>query len=104
LWWRAAASSSDSFPEEAFAGADNDGVDLQVQGVDEVVLDQRLGELRAAMNSYVAVASRLELLDLGDGRTEMQFEQLGLMPPEEYEGAGSGWSTFFDRIDERLAG
>ena len=44
------------------------------------------------------------LIDLGDGRTEMQFEQLGLMSPEEYERAGSGWSTFFDRIDERLAG
>jgi uncharacterized protein YndB with AHSA1/START domain len=44
------------------------------------------------------------LTDLGDGRTEMQFEQRGLMSPEEYERAGSGWSTFFDRIDERLAG
>jgi uncharacterized protein YndB with AHSA1/START domain len=44
------------------------------------------------------------LIDLGDGRTEMQFEQRGLMSPEEYERAGSGWSTFFDRIDERLAG
>jgi uncharacterized protein YndB with AHSA1/START domain len=44
------------------------------------------------------------LIDLGDGRTEMQFEQLGLMSPEEYERAGPGWSTFFDRIDERLAG
>jgi uncharacterized protein YndB with AHSA1/START domain len=44
------------------------------------------------------------LIDLGDGRTEMQFEQRGLMSPEEYERAGSGWSSFFDRIDERLAG
>src|SRR6266496_2232466 len=40
------------------------------------------------------------LTDLGDGRTEMLLEQRGLMSPEEYEGAGSGWSTFFDRIDE----
>src|SRR5947208_5070166 len=43
------------------------------------------------------------LTDLGDGRTEMLLEQRGLMPPEEYERAGAGWSTFFDRIDERLA-
>jgi uncharacterized protein YndB with AHSA1/START domain len=43
------------------------------------------------------------LTDLGDGRTEMLLEQRGLMSPEEYEGARSGWSTFFDRIDERLA-
>jgi hypothetical protein len=33
----------------------------------------------------------------------MAFEQHGRMSPEEYERAGSGWATFFDRIDERLA-
>ena len=43
------------------------------------------------------------LRDLDDGRTEMQFEQRGLMSPAEYERAGSGWSAFFDRIDERLS-
>lgn len=43
------------------------------------------------------------LTDLGDGRTEMLFEQRGQMTPEQYEGAGSGWSTFFDRIAQRLA-
>jgi uncharacterized protein YndB with AHSA1/START domain len=45
----------------------------------------------------------VELLDLGDGRTEMRFEQRGGMTPEQYDRAGSGWGTFFDRIDERLA-
>jgi uncharacterized protein YndB with AHSA1/START domain len=40
---------------------------------------------------------------LADGRTEMTFEQRGLMTPEDYEGAASGWSKFFDRLDERLA-
>jgi uncharacterized protein YndB with AHSA1/START domain len=44
------------------------------------------------------------LTDLGDGRTEMLFRQRGLMTPEEYERAGAGWSSFFDRIAERLAG
>jgi uncharacterized protein YndB with AHSA1/START domain len=43
------------------------------------------------------------LTDLGDGRTEMQFEQRGNLPPETYERAGQGWSTFFDRIAEHLA-
>ena len=43
------------------------------------------------------------LTDLGDGRTEMAFEQHGRMAPEEYERAGSGWASFFDRIDDRLA-
>ena len=45
------------------------------------------------------------LTDLGDGRTEMHFEQRGgNLSPEEYERAGQGWSSFFDRIEERLAG
>jgi uncharacterized protein YndB with AHSA1/START domain len=44
------------------------------------------------------------LMDLGDGRTEMQFEQRGHMRPEEYDRAAQGWGVFFDRIAERLAG
>jgi uncharacterized protein YndB with AHSA1/START domain len=44
------------------------------------------------------------LTDLGDGRTEMLFQQRGGgLSPEEYERAGQGWSTFFDRMAERLA-
>jgi uncharacterized protein YndB with AHSA1/START domain len=43
------------------------------------------------------------LTDLGDGRTEMLLEQRGLMSSEEYKRARSGWSTFLDRLDERLA-
>jgi uncharacterized protein YndB with AHSA1/START domain len=43
------------------------------------------------------------LSDLGDGRTEMLFEQRGQLPPEVYERAAQGWSTFFDRIAERLS-
>jgi uncharacterized protein YndB with AHSA1/START domain len=44
------------------------------------------------------------LRDLGDGRTEMRFEQRGQMLPEQYERAKEGWGVFFDRIEERLAG
>jgi uncharacterized protein YndB with AHSA1/START domain len=43
------------------------------------------------------------LTDLGDGRTEMHFEQRGQLTAEVYERAGEGWSSFFDRIAERLA-
>jgi uncharacterized protein YndB with AHSA1/START domain len=43
------------------------------------------------------------LADLGDGRTEMHFEQRGQLPAETYERAGQGWQSFFDRIAERLA-
>jgi uncharacterized protein YndB with AHSA1/START domain len=45
----------------------------------------------------------VELSDLGDGRTEMRFEQRGHMRPEDYERAEQGWGGFFDRIAERLA-
>jgi uncharacterized protein YndB with AHSA1/START domain len=43
------------------------------------------------------------LNDVGDGRTEMLFQQRGGMSAEEYERAGQGWSGFFDRMAERLA-
>jgi uncharacterized protein YndB with AHSA1/START domain len=43
------------------------------------------------------------LTDLGDGRTEMAFEQRGGgLTAEEYERTAQGWSGFFDYIDERL--
>jgi uncharacterized protein YndB with AHSA1/START domain len=45
----------------------------------------------------------VDLTDLGDGRTEMRFEQRGHLRPEQYERTKEGWGTFFDRIDERLA-
>jgi uncharacterized protein YndB with AHSA1/START domain len=43
------------------------------------------------------------LTDLGDGRTEMRFEQRGYLTPEQYGYAEQGWGSFFDRIAERLA-
>jgi hypothetical protein len=43
------------------------------------------------------------LTDLGDGRTEMFFQQSGRLPAEVYERAEEGWGSFFDRIAERLA-
>jgi uncharacterized protein YndB with AHSA1/START domain len=45
------------------------------------------------------------LTDLGDGRTQMHFEQGGGgLSAEGYRRAESGWSGFFDRVAERLAG
>jgi uncharacterized protein YndB with AHSA1/START domain len=43
------------------------------------------------------------LTDLGDGRTEMHFQQHGRMSAEQYGRAEQGWSTFLDRMAERLA-
>jgi uncharacterized protein YndB with AHSA1/START domain len=46
----------------------------------------------------------VELTDLGDGRTEMRFEQSGGgLTPDGYEAAKHGWGVFFDRMAEGLA-
>jgi uncharacterized protein YndB with AHSA1/START domain len=45
----------------------------------------------------------LDLTDVGDGRTQMRFEQRGGMAPEQYQATKHGWAGFFDRIAERLA-
>jgi uncharacterized protein YndB with AHSA1/START domain len=44
------------------------------------------------------------LTDLGDGRTEMRFEQRGHLSAKQYERTRRGWGSFFDRIAARLAG
>src|SRR2546429_8961649 len=43
------------------------------------------------------------LTDLGDGRTEMHFEQRGNLTPQGDEHAEKGWGGVFDRIAARLA-
>jgi uncharacterized protein YndB with AHSA1/START domain len=44
------------------------------------------------------------LHDMGDGRTEMHFEQRGHMRPDDYERTKQGWGVFFAHLDTRLAG
>ena len=46
----------------------------------------------------------VDLLDLGDGLTEMRFQQRGGgLTPAGYERAGQGWQGFFARIEARVA-
>jgi uncharacterized protein YndB with AHSA1/START domain len=42
------------------------------------------------------------LSDLGDGRTEMLFEQRGHMAAQQYKRTEQGWSSFFDQMDLHL--
>jgi uncharacterized protein YndB with AHSA1/START domain len=45
----------------------------------------------------------VDLADLGDGRTEMHFQQRGGgLDADGYEHAKRGWGTFFAAIDARL--
>jgi uncharacterized protein YndB with AHSA1/START domain len=40
--------------------------------------------------------------DLGDGRTEMRLEQRGALSRDLYKHSLDGWSSFLDRMAERL--
>jgi uncharacterized protein YndB with AHSA1/START domain len=42
------------------------------------------------------------LTDLGDGRTEMHFEQRDDQTPDAHKRARAGWGKFFDRLEGRL--
>src|ERR1700756_5556151 len=58
----------------------------------EVDPPERLGFKISAQPGEVAFELvTVVLTDLGDGRTEMLFEQRGSMTPEEYERATDGW-------------
>jgi uncharacterized protein YndB with AHSA1/START domain len=70
----------------------------------EVVEPERLVFTLTDQPGHTDELVSVELNELGDGRTEMRFEQRGGgLSPEEYERAGQGWSGFFDRIAERLS-
>jgi uncharacterized protein YndB with AHSA1/START domain len=85
-----------------FAGPDRD--EIRWKGAyREVVEPERLVFTVSDQPGDVYELITVVLTDLGDGRTEMLFRQDGRMSPEEYERAGQGWSTFFDRVDARLA-
>jgi uncharacterized protein YndB with AHSA1/START domain len=70
----------------------------------EVVEPERLVFTVTDQPEEVYALVTVVLNDLGDGRTEMQFSQTGLLTPEMYERTREGWGKFFDRIDERLRG
>jgi uncharacterized protein YndB with AHSA1/START domain len=44
----------------------------------------------------------VQLTDLGDGRTEMLFEQRGHQAAEQYKRTEKGWGVFFDRMAEHF--
>ena len=70
----------------------------------EVVEPERLVFTLSDRPDEVYELVTVVLTDLGDGRTEMRFSQRGHLSPDQYRRAGSGWSSFFDRIAARLAG
>jgi uncharacterized protein YndB with AHSA1/START domain len=82
----------------------HDGVEIRWQGVyREVVEPVRLvltfsDQPGEEAHELVTVM----FTDLGDGRTEIRLEQRGTHSREVYERSLGGWSSFFDRLAERL--
>jgi uncharacterized protein YndB with AHSA1/START domain len=69
----------------------------------EVVAPERLVFTLSDRPDEVYALVTVVLTDLGDGRTEMRFSQRGGPPPDQWRRAKEGWSSFFDRIQARLA-
>jgi uncharacterized protein YndB with AHSA1/START domain len=69
----------------------------------EVVAPERLVFTLSDRPDEVYALVTVVLTDLGDGRTEMRFSQRGGPPPDQWRWAKEGWSSFFDRIQARLA-
>jgi len=69
----------------------------------EVVAPERLVFTLSDRPDEVYTLVTVVLTDLGDGRTEMRFSQRGGPPPDQWRRAKEGWSSFFDRIQARLA-
>lgn len=68
----------------------------------EVLAPERLVLTFSSSPDEVYERVTVVLNDAGAGRTEMLFEQRGQLPPEEYDRTKEGWTTFFDRMAERL--
>jgi uncharacterized protein YndB with AHSA1/START domain len=69
----------------------------------EVVAPERLVFTLSDRPDEVYALVTVVLTDLGDSRTEMRFSQRGGPPPDQWRRAKEGWSSFFDRIEARLA-
>ena len=81
-----------------------DGVESQWEGVyREVVEPARLVLTFAHQPGEDAhELVTVVFIDLDDGRTEMRLEQRGTLSRDLYEQSLDGWSSFIDRIAERL--
>jgi uncharacterized protein YndB with AHSA1/START domain len=82
----------------------HDGVESQWEGVyREVVEPARLVLTFADQPGEEAhELVTVVFTDLGDGRTEMRLTQRGTLSRDIYEQSVDGWSSFFDRMAERL--
>jgi DNA-binding transcriptional ArsR family regulator len=67
------------FGKEPLAGSDDHRVDLEVDCVDEIVLDQRLRELRTAVHDDIAFVALLELRRLLDHVAAQHGRVAGLL-------------------------
>ncbi len=86
---------------------ESDGSELPFRGTfDEIVAPERLvqtfEDVNDPSNKDVEVLTTT-LVDVGDGKTEVTYHQVGHMPEEQYRAVEQGVYGFYDRLAEQLA-
>lgn len=85
---------------------ETDGTELPFRGTfTEIVAPERLvqtfEDVENPDNQDVETLTTT-LVDLGDGKTELTYHQVGHMPPEQYEQVEEGVAGFYARLAEQL--
>jgi uncharacterized protein YndB with AHSA1/START domain len=82
----------------------HDGGKIQWEGVYREVVEPALLVLTFSVQPGEETHELVTVVftELGDGRTEMHLEQRGTLSRDIYEQSAAGWSSFLDRLAERL--
>jgi uncharacterized protein YndB with AHSA1/START domain len=102
--------SMDVRPGGAWAATmvhESDGSELPFRGTfTEIVAPERLVQSFEDVENPGSTAVEVlttTLVDLGDGKTEVTYHQVGHMPADEYRRVEEGVSGFYERLAEQLA-
>jgi uncharacterized protein YndB with AHSA1/START domain len=82
------------------------GGEIQWEGVYREVVEPALLVLTFSVQPGEEASELVTVVftELGGGRTEMHLEQRGTLSRDIYEQSVEGWSSFLDRLAERLHG
>ena len=107
---RASTVSMDLRPGGAWRATmvhESDGSELPFRGTfGEIVAPERVVQFFEDVNdpsNELVETLTTTLVDLGDGRTEATYHQVGHMPAEQYRAVEQGVAGFYDRLAEQLA-
>jgi uncharacterized protein YndB with AHSA1/START domain len=82
----------------------HDGGEIQWEGVYREVVEPALLVLTFSVRPGEETHELVTVVftELGDGRTELHLKQRGTLSRDIYEQSAEGWSSFLDRLAERL--